>query len=300
MIDNSVLLFGASGQLGKDLHQTLSSFANILVPKRSTADFLEPQTLGSIVREATLSLIINAAAYTAVDKAEEEHERAVAINTIAPKVLAEEAEQLSIPLIHYSTDFVFAGDGDRPYLETDQTAPLNIYGRTKRNGEDAIRKTEGAHLIFRTSWVYAKSGQNFLHTMERLFQEREKVTVVDDQIGTPNWSRSLAEATAKIVRQMLRNPERFEELSGTYHMTGSGQTSWHGLATAYFSRRKNQGVSYRCKFVDPISTTDYPTAARRTAYSVLDSTKLEKAFGVALPHWEEQLDQFLDDTPPGE
>jgi len=298
MAGETILLFGATGQLGCALYQKLSRFSKIVVPERQTADFLNPESLATTIRETAPSLIVNAAAYTAVDWAEEDEERAIAVNTIAPKVLAEGAEQLGATLIHVSTDFVFDGRADRPYLETDETAPLNVYGRTKRDGEDAIQESGVSHLIFRTSWIYTQNGINFLRTMERLFQERDEVRVVADQIGTPTWAGTLAEAMSSIIRMGTGSPELYVENSGIYHMTGAGQTSWHGLASSYFEARKSQGISYRCKSVKPISSDEYPTPARRPAYSVLDSNQLERAFGVVLPSWEIQLSEFLGEPSP--
>ncbi|NKB21369.1 MAG: dTDP-4-dehydrorhamnose reductase [Alphaproteobacteria bacterium] len=295
MSKKSVLLLGASGQLGLKLRRVLSDIVDVVVPDRKTADFSAPQNLVSVTRNVAPNLIVNAAAYTAVDRAEEEEQQAIEINTIAPGVLANEAQRMGIPLIHYSTDFVFDGFSDRPYLESDESAPLNVYGRSKRDGEIAIQESGAAHLIFRTSWIYAQHGRNFLQTMERLFLECDEVTVVDDQIGTPTSARSLAEATASIIRMGLDTPELYREKSGTYHVTGAGEISWHGFASRYFAARQSQGVSYRCKAVMPISTDGYPTPARRPAYSVLNSSKLERTFGVKLPSWETQLAGFLDD-----
>jgi dTDP-4-dehydrorhamnose reductase len=300
VVDAPILLFGSTGQLGRELRQKLAGFADVVVPERKTVDFLNSESLKTVVRETAPSLIINAAAYTAVDMAEEDEGRAIAVNATAPGILAAEAEHQDIPLIHFSTDFVFDGRADRPYLETDEVNPLNVYGRTKRAGEDAIRESGAAHLIFRTSWIYARYGKNFLRTMERLFQERDEIAVVADQIGTPTWANSLAEATASIVRLGVDTPELYIENLGTYHMTGAGQTSWHGLASAYFFARESRGITYRCKAVKPISTDCYPTPARRPAYSVLDSTKLERTFDIVLPDWETQLTHFLEEPPPQE
>lgn len=298
MADKLILLFGATGQLGSALYPMLAEFSDVVAPERKEVDYTKPRSLTSIIRESAPALIINAAAYTAVDAAEDDESRAKAVNTDGPAILAEEAARRNIPIVHFSTDFVFDGRTNRPYLESDQTAPLNAYGRTKRDGEIAIRDSGAAHFIFRTSWIYARNGMNFLRTMERLFDERDEVTIVADQVGTPTWARSLAEATVSIIRLGADNPEFYIEKSGTYHMTGGGQTSWHGLASAYFVARQNQGACFRCKAVKPISSDNYPTAAQRPAYSVLDSSKLERAFNVVLPNWEVQLSQFMGDPSP--
>jgi len=235
--------------------------------------------------------VVNAAAYTAVDKAESEPELAMKLNGRAPGILAEEAKKSGALLVHYSTDYVFDGSKTTPYVESDPTNPLGAYGRTKLAGDEAVRAAGGAHLIFRLCWVYGARGQNFMLTMMRLAREREKLRVVSDQMGCPTWSRMIAEATAPALRQTVAagDPGAF---TGTYHMACSGVTSWHGFAQAIVNLMPGEGK--KCRSVDAILTADYPTAAKRPAYTALSCEKLKRTFGLQLPHWEESLKQVLE------
>jgi dTDP-4-dehydrorhamnose reductase len=234
---------------------------------------------------------MNAAAYTAVDKAESELDLAMKINGQAPGILAEEARKLNALLVHYSTDYIFDGTKREPYLETDAPNPLGAYGRTKLAGDEAVRAAGCAHLIFRLCWVYGARGQNFMLTMMRLAREREKLRVVGDQMGCPTWSRLIAEATALALKQAVAAPDPMA-FTGSYHLAASGTTSWHGFAEAIVKLMPPEGK--RCALVEAITTPEYPTPAKRPAYSVLGCDKLERTFGLRLPPWEDSLKQVME------
>jgi dTDP-4-dehydrorhamnose reductase len=292
----TILLLGANGQVGWELRRALAPLGPVRALERAEADLADPDALSRAVREAAPSLIVNAAAYTAVDRAEEEEALARAINADAPGLLAEEAKRLGIALVHYSTDYVFDGAGDRPATESDFTAPLNAYGRTKLAGETAIRESGCAHLILRTSWVYSMRGANFLLTVKRLAAELEEMRIVADQTGAPTWARGIAGATALILARCGAPGETgiLAEKGGLYHLTASGETTWHGLAEAIVDWMRATGQPVRCKQVHPIPTSDYPTPARRPANSLLDCTKLRETFGIVIPDWRDQLDLCVD------
>ena len=276
-----ILLTGATGQLGCELGPMLAAH-DVFAPPRSIFDLTNPRSIRDMVRDTRPDMIINPAAYTAVDRAEQEPDLARAINAIAPAVLAEEARRLGIPLIHFSTDYVFSGEASVPYTEDHPTAPINVYGHTKLEGEQAIQAAGCIHLILRSSWVYSHHGRNFLLTIERLARERTTLRIVADQRGTPNWARDLARATVAIAGI---GRDELSAQAGIYHLSGRGETTWHGFAKAIAaSMRLARAVE-----VDPIATVDYPTPARRPAYSVLDATKLRRAFGIVLPRWEDSL-----------
>jgi len=261
------------------LARSLASLCEVIAPDRAALDLANADAIVSVVRKTRPQLIVNAAAYTAVDKAETESAAAFAINGRAPGILAEEAKQLGALLIHYSTDYVFDGRRATPYDEEAPTGPLNVYGASKREGECAIAQT-GAHaLVFRTSWVYGLRGSNFLLTILRLARERDELRIVADQLGTPNWCRTLSDATAAAVARGL---PWLAERSGLYHLSSQGETSWHGFAEAIV------GDAPRPRVV-PIATSEYPTPARRPAYGVLSTRKFEAAFGYRLPDWREAL-----------
>jgi len=286
-----ILLTGKSGQVGGELQRILATIGETAAMNRNELDLSKPDQIRHTVRHFRPKLIVNAGAYTAVDKAESEPEIARAVNGIAPGILAEEARTAGAVLIHYSTDYVYSGEARaRPYLETDSTDPASVYGKTKLEGDLAIEESGVPYLIFRTSWIYGREGKNFLRTILRLAGEQEELRVVDDQIGTPTWCRSIAESTGKIVGQLLKRggssfPETVAEVSGIYHMTCGGRTSWHGFARSILD------------LADPtpqpqlvgISTKDYPTPACRPAYSVLSNAKLKATFDIVLPDWEEIL-----------
>lgn len=285
----NILLIGCSGQVGGELLRTLQPLGQIIAVDRSTSNKLDLQDHGAIralVAETAPDIIINAAAYTAVDKAESDYNNAMAINGTAPGILAEEAKKRNALLVHYSTDYVFNGHHDRPYTETDTTDPRSAYGETKLAGDQAIQDINPAHLIFRTSWVYGLRGQNFLLTMQRLAEERDELRIVADQIGAPTWSRLIAEATAQVLAQ-LSNPRHNAdpaEVSGVYNLTCGGETSWYEFAKAILAPRQ------RPPKVVPIKTEEYPAPAPRPPYSVLSNDKLADTFNLRLPDWDRALD----------
>jgi dTDP-4-dehydrorhamnose reductase len=242
------------------------------------------------VQESRPNIVINAAAYTAVDKAESEPVKAMQINGVAPGILAEEAKKAGALLVHYSTDYIFDGTKTNPYVETDAPNPLGTYGRSKLAGDEAVRSVGGAHLIFRLCWVYGARGQNFMLTIVRLAREREMLRVVADQLGCPTWSRMIAETTTQALRQGVAAGD-WSALTGTYHLAASGVTSWHGFAQAILDLMPTEGK--KCSAVEPISTPEYPTPAKRPPYSVLACEKLERVFGLRLPHWEDSLKQVM-------
>ena len=274
-----ILLTGAMGQLGVELARVLPAHGEVAACDRAALDLADPNAIASTVRRVKPQIIVNAAAYTAVDRAEAEPALADAINARAPAVLADEARRLDALLIHYSTDYVFDGTAAEPYREQDPTNPLSVYGSSKLGGERAIAAAGGAHLILRTSWIYGWHGQNFLLTMRRLAATRDELRVVADQFGVPNWSRTLAEATASLIS---RCAPALARKSGIYHLSGRGRASWFDFARAIFEDSDRPRVL-------PITTAEYPTPARRPASSVLATAKLEEAFGIALPDWRQTL-----------
>ena len=298
---NLILLVGKTGQIGWELQRTMAPLGNIVALGRDTMDLCDADSIRRRVREAEPALIINAAAYTDVDKAEDEPEIAMAINGTAPGILAEEAKRLNIPLVHYSTDYVFDGRGGqptpieasrRPYTETDPPNPINVYGRTKLAGEQAVRAAAAVHLIFRTSWVYATRGRNFLCTIQRLAWERKELRVVDDQIGSPTWARCIAEATGQVLARCWdpQDTGSLADVSGLYHLSASGQTSWHGFATEILEvMRAASEAKVMVQHVTAIPGSAYPSSAQRPAYSVLDNSTTAKSFGIVLPDWHSQL-----------
>lgn len=292
----TILLLGANGQVGWELQRSLEPLGPVRALTRAEADLSDRDALSRAVRETGPSLIVNAAAYTAVDRAEEEAALAHAINAGAPGLLAGEAKRLGIALVHYSTDYVFDGAGDRPAREDDATAPLNAYGRTKLAGEAAIRESGCVHLILRTSWVYSMRGANFLLTMRRLAGEREELRIVADQTGAPTWARGIAGATTMILARSGAPADTgvLAEKGGLYHLAASGGTSWHGFAEAIVGWMRETGQPVRCKQVLPIATADYPTPAKRPANSLLDCSKLLDAFGIVMPDWRDQLRLCVD------
>lgn len=286
-----ILLLGGNGQVGWELRRTLAPLGPVRALERADIDLADRDALVALIRDTKPALIVNAAAYTAVDRAESDVEAAMAVNGVAPGILAEEAKSLGIGLVHYSTDYVFDGTGDRPYREDDAAAPLNAYGRSKLAGENAVRASGCDHLIFRTSWVYSMHGANFLLTMRRVAGELEELRVVDDQIGAPTWARMVAEATGMVLAAC---PEGLSDRGGTYHLTAAGSASWRGFASAIVDWMRESGQPLRCRRVLPIPTADYPTPARRPANSLLDGAKLREAFGILLPDWREQLRLCVD------
>ena len=292
-----ILVTGATGQIGYEAVRQLAPLGKVVPLTRADLDLANPAAIRETIRALRPRVIVNAAAYTAVDRAESERELAATINADAPGVLADEARRGGALLVHYSTDYVFDGTKGAPYVETDRPAPLNVYGATKLAGEEAIKAAGGAYLILRTSWVYGARGTNFLRTMLRLARERQELRVVDDQVGAPTWSRWIAEATAEIVGPGLRRDGDFgNEVLGLYHLTAAGSTTWYEFARCILDgdpRREEQ----MCRNVVPISSAKYPTVARRPAYSVLDCTAIRERFGLALPDWREQFSRVLSDGP---
>ncbi len=293
-----VLLLGKSGQVGWELERCLATVCEVVALDHQGMDLANPDSIRNTVRDIRPSLIINAAAYTAVDKAEAEPDLAMAVNGIAPGILAEEAKRLGAALIHYSTDYVFDGAKRSPYTEDDEPHPLNVYGKTKLAGERAIQAVGVSHLIVRTSWVYGARGKNFLLTILRLAQEKLELQIVDDQTGAPTWSRFIAQATAQILGQILHAPggkpaPRWVEYTGVYHLSCGGETSWYGFAANIFDKLNRTNAA--APLLKPISTAGYPTAAARPAYSILSNTKLTETFAFALPDWACGLELVLLD-----
>jgi dTDP-4-dehydrorhamnose reductase len=289
-----VLVFGRIGQVGWELRHKLACQGQVIVVDYPEIDFLKPESIRQAVHAAEPSVIVNAAAYTAVDKAEADAERAMAINGHAPGVLAEEARRLGILLVHYSTDYVFDGTKPEPYVETDIPNPQNEYGRTKLAGDMAVQSAGCDYLILRTSWVYGARGANFLLTMLRLAKERPELRIVDDQTGSPTTSECIAQATAQILAQVLApgaggGGNRLGGRSGVYHLTSAGATTWFGFAKAFLSRLGNA-----CPTLTPIPSSEYPVPARRPVNSVLSCAKLAETFGVHMPDWEHALDLVLE------
>ena len=275
----TILVTGAGGQIGFELARLLASCGEVIAPDRAKLDLSDPDAIVAAMRGVQPALVVNAGAYTAVDRAETEPSLAHAVNSRAPGILAEETKRLGAVLIHYSTDYVFDGLRTTPYPEDAPTAPLNVYGTSKRDGERAIAAT-GAHaLVFRTSWVYGLRGKNFLLTIRRLAAERDELSIVADQTGVPNWSRALAQATARIVETGLAAAA---ERAGLYHLSSTGEASWHDFACAIV------GDVPRPRVV-PITTAQFPTPARRPAYGVLATARFETTFGFGLPQWREAL-----------
>jgi len=293
----TTLVFGANGQVGEELQRALAPLGDIVRTSRSgrltdgsaclKADFLDAGPVVALLDATRPKRVINAAAYTAVDKAESEPAAAQAANAETPGAIAHWCAAHDVPLVHYSTDYVFDGSGTRPYRPDDATAPLGVYGASKLAGEEAIRAAGGRHLIFRTAWVYAVHGQNFLRTMLRVGAERDVLRVVADQVGTPTPAALIADVTAQILRAD-------DGASGTWHLTATGETSWHGFAQAIFEGAVERGLIARAPTVEAITTADYPTPAKRPAYSRLDTTTLERDFGIALPEWQAALGGVLD------
>lgn len=288
-----VLITGAQGQVGRALITSFAGTAEVIACDRSTLDLSDPDSIRTSIREAAPHVILNTGAYTAVDKAESEPEPAMAINGRAPGVLAEEANRAGALLVHYSTDYVFDGSKSSPWVEEDPTNPLSVYGATKLAGEQAIQRAGGRFLIFRTSWVYAPEGKNFVLTMLRLGRERDSLNVIDDQVGAPTTAAELARATHVITTGILGN--RFGSASdwtGVYHMSCSGSVSWCGFARAIFDRGSSL-LDGKAPKVNPIASSEYPTPAKRPHNSVLSNDKLHRRFGVRLASWETALDEVL-------
>jgi len=303
-----ILLLGATGQVGCELLRTLPPLGEVVCAALGgeladkshciDVDYTRTASLTAAMDEAGAEIIINAAAYTAVDRAEDEPDLADRINHVAVGEIGAWAARHRARVVHYSTDYVFDGTSARPYREDDPTAPLGIYGRTKLAGEDALRASGARHLLLRTAWVYASHGHNFLRTMLRLAGERDELRVVSDQIGAPTPARLIAETTARALRTWLAGRD---DVAGTYHVVSSGQCSWFDFAVAILRGAVERGLIARLPRIDPIATADYPTRARRPAFSVLDCRRIEAALGIQLPSWESGLAGVLDElaSPAG-
>jgi dTDP-4-dehydrorhamnose reductase len=299
MTETKILVFGRVGQVGWELRHKLACLGQVTAVDYPEIDFTKPDSIREAVRAARPAVIVNAAAYTAVDKAEAEPARAYAINAAAPGVLAEEAKRLGSILVHYSTDYVFDGTKHGAYLETDLPNPVNVYGKTKLAGDEAIQSVGGDYLILRTSWVYGARGSNFLLTMLRLARERAELRIVDDQTGAPTSSECIAQATADLLAQ-LSAPKGggLQGRSGIYNLTNSGETTWFGFAKAFLSKPQEVTGAITPSLV-PITTAEFPRPARRPANSCLSCRRVEEAFGVRMPHWVDALALVLETLRDG-
>ena len=294
-----LLVTGANGQVGWELRRSLAPLGEVTALDRNQCDLSRPERLPDVVRDARPDVIVNAAAYTAVDKAEQEEQLATAINGTAVGVLAEEARKAGSLLVHYSTDYVFDGEKPSPYTEDDAPHPINAYGRSKLAGETALRQAGGAYVILRTSWVYAARGRNFVHTILRLAKERDELRIVDDQIGAPTWARDIAEATARIVRAARGEQARGTFAPGIFNLSAAGATSWYGFAGAILDEAMRAGLLARVPRLTPIASKDYPTPAARPKNSRLSGERLEARFGIALPDWRASLARCIAEMKAG-
>lgn len=289
-----ILLTGLNGQVGQELQRTLAPLGEVIGVSRETMDLAQATSIRQAISEARPDVIVNAAAYTAVDKAETETELAHSINGIAPQIMAEEAQQLGAALFHISTDYVFDGRKNTPYLEDDAPNPIGAYGKSKLVGEEGIRKTCDRYIILRTAWVYGTYGKsNFVKTMLRLFAERDEVRVVADQVGTPTWASDIASAITSLVPQLCPEQPQASPLTGIYNFTNSGMSSWYDFAIAIFEEAKQLGFPLKVQRIVPITTSEYPTPALRPAYSVLSGKKVSAALGTHPPYWRDGLRQML-------
>ncbi|QSI28755.1 dTDP-4-dehydrorhamnose reductase [Variovorax sp. RKNM96] len=293
-----LLLLGKGGQVGWELQRSLAPLGELVALDFDStdfnADFSRPEQLAETVLKVRPDVIVNAAAHTAVDKAESEPEFARKLNATSPGVVAEAAQQIGALMVHYSTDYVFDGSGSKPWKEDDATGPLSVYGSTKLEGEQLVAKHCAKHLIFRTSWVYAARGGNFAKTMLRIAKERDKLTVIDDQFGAPTGAELLADITAHAIRATLQDPSK----AGLYHAVAGGVTTWHGYARFVIEQAKAAGVELKAgpEAVEPVPTTAFPTPARRPHNSRLDTTKLQSTFGLVLPEWQSGVARMLRET----
>jgi dTDP-4-dehydrorhamnose reductase len=300
----TILVTGRDGQLGFELRRTLAPLGRVVAIDVDNLNLCDIDAVRAFVRELRPDLIVNGAAFTAVDRAETERQLAHTINGVIPGVLAEEVKKLGGKgIVHYSTDYVFAGNGKRPYTEEDATSPANAYGASKLAGEQALQAAGAPHVILRTEWLYATRGANFLLTILRLARQGKPLRIIADQTGSPTWARMLAESSAVIAIRMLSTVDA-RAMSGVYHATASGQTSWHGFTEAILQEsvgrlkklgRETDWCERALESLTPIPTSEYPTPAKRPAYSVLSGDKLERAFGVRMPEWREQLRLALED-----
>lgn len=291
-----ILLFGKNGQVGWELQRALAPLGNLIVVDRHSrdycGDFGNPAGIAETVRSIKPAVIVNATAYTAVDKAESEQDKARLVNATSIKALAEAAEEIGAWLVHYSTDYVFDGSGDQPWREDDATAPLNTYGQTKLEGEQAIVRTMTKYLIFRTSWVYAAKGNNFAKTMLKLAKDRESLSVINDQFGAPTGAELIADCTAHAIRVALHK----QSVAGIYHLIAAGETTWHAYASKVMEFAKTQGVELQVQAIHAVPTSAFPTPAKRPANSRLNTEKFQQAFGLNLPDWTVGVERMLLET----
>ncbi len=289
-----ILLIGANGQVGWELCRTLAPLGRVLSASIDAGseywvDLADAESVSRLIRDTAPDAVVNAAAYTAVDKAETETTIAQRINADAPGMLGALLKERGVPIIHYSTDFVFSGDSNVPYREEDVPRPINVYGATKLDGERQLLTSGANAVIFRTAWIYGARGSNFLLTMRRMFAEKEELRIVNDQIGSPTWSRMLAEVTALVLHRVLVGDLDAKAVRGVYHLTGAGQTSWFDFACAILDAMGEQ-----CHLL-PIPSSEYPAPARRPAFSVLDSSRARETLGIQLPDWRHSLKQCLEE-----
>ena len=289
----TILLTGNTGQVGWELQRTLEPLGRVVALGRDEMDHENPDSIRSAIRRVKPGIIVNAAGYTTVDKAEAEADLVMRINAVAPGIIAEEAKRAGAPLVHYSTDYVYDGQLARPYTEDDAPNPVNTYGKSKLAGDRAIQAVGGAHLILRTSWIYSSRGNNFVLTILRLAREKPELSVINDQIGSPSWARSLAQATT----ELLRDPERIRSQSGIYHLSAGGETSRYGFATAIVAIMKEiAGPQEKWAEIKSTTTDHYPALpARRPLNPVTDKSRIRRVFGIQMPPWESQLRSFLMD-----
>jgi dTDP-4-dehydrorhamnose reductase len=296
-----ILVTGGSGQVGDALKHTLAPLGEIYAPGRGELDLADASSIRNMMREFRPRWIVNAGAHTAVDRAESEPELAFAINATAPEVFGEEAKKIGAAVIHFSTDYVFDGSKATPYVETDPTGPISVYGRSKLAGEEALAASGCAYLVFRTSWVYGATGKNFLLSILRFAREREHLRIVADQHGAPTWSYDLARMTAHVIagreEEIARNGEPLAEavapVGGVYHAGGSGETTWYGFAAQAIDDLRKLEPETKLASVEPIATSEYPTPAKRPANSRLDCSKLEAVLGWRMPEWQDSLTQVM-------
>lgn len=293
-----ILLFGCNGQVGWELQRSLAPLGEVVALDFAaegdlSGDFTDLDGLARTVSRVRPDAIVNAAAYTAVDKAESEPDMARTINAVAPGVLAQSAQYLGVPLVHFSTDYVFDGSGSRPWRESDATGPLSAYGRTKLEGDHLIAQANPLHLVLRTSWVHSARGGNFARTMLRLAQERDRLKVVDDQFGAPTGADLLADVTAHALRAVWADPTK----AGTYHVAAAGETSWYGYARFVLAHARQAGVALRAgpDDVEPVPSSAFPTPAQRPHNSRLDTARFQAVFGLALPSWQQGVARTLDE-----
>ena len=294
-----ILLAGVTGQVGGELAQTLASLGEVLAPTRDALDLTSVSSIRETIRNVQPRWIVNPAAYTAVDKAESEPELAYAINAEAVRTIGEEARAIGAGVIHFSTDYIFDGEGIKPYVETDPTGPVSIYGASKLAGEEALSGSGAGHLIFRTSWVYGATGKNFLRTILKAAQERDRLRIVADQHGAPTWSRDLARMTAHVIEQIERHTssdnlrDALSRFNGIYHASGAGETTWFGFASEAVRMLREREPDAKLAELDAIATAEYPTPAKRPANSRLNCEKLARTFGWKMMDWRDSLREVM-------